>query len=197
MAAENILGIHKQNVQRARWMGMAGREYPALICAKCCFTGHGSGISDVHPSRSQPSQLGPFRSTDKAWRGPLRPPDRATHPMTSAVPGSSSGLLPVCTPNPSPALCSKNTGLLWFLQYAKPTPTRLSEHSCPLLPTPLSLFLTVRSGQLATETSPDHPKWLSWADLHPGCFLLRTSLNSHISLLTGLQSISPARLEPP
>ena len=127
-------------------MGMAGREYPALICAKCCFTDHGSGISDVYPSRSKPSQLGPFRSTDKAWRGPLRPPDRDTHPMTCAVPGSSSGLPPVCTPNPFPALCSKNTGLLWFLQYAKPTPTRLSEHSCPLLPTPLSLFLTARSG---------------------------------------------------
>lgn len=180
-------------------MGTVGREYPALICAKCCFTDHGSGISDVYPSRSQPSQLGPFRSIDKAWRGPLRPPDRTTHLMTSVVPGSSSGLLPVCTPNPFPALCSKNTGLLQFLQCAKPTPTRLSEHSCPLLLTTLSLFLTTRSGRQCNSLQKPPLTILSGlpADLHPGCFLLRTSLNSHISLLTGLQSISPARLEPP
>lgn len=126
-------------------MGMAGREYPALICAKFCFTDHGSGISDMYPSRSQPSQLGPFKSTDKAWRGPLRPPDQAIHLMTSAVLGQAA-VCPVCTPNPFPALCSQNTGLLRFLQYAKPTPTRLSEHSCPLLLTPLRLFLTARSG---------------------------------------------------
>ena len=130
MAAVNILGIHELNVQRARWMGMAGREYPALIGAKCCFTDHGSGISDMYPSRSQPSQRGAFRSTDKAWRGPLRPPNRAAHPMTSAVPGSGSSLLPCVHPHSFPSSCSNDTGLLRFLQYAKPMPTRLSEHSC-------------------------------------------------------------------
>ena len=146
MAAENILGIHELNIQRARWMGMVGQEYPVLICAKCCFTDHGSGITDMYPIRSQPSQLGAFRSTDKAWRGPLRPPDRAAHPMTSAVPGSSRGLLPCAPPLSLPSTCSNDTGLLQFLQYAKPMPTRLSEHFCPLLLTPLGLFSTARSG---------------------------------------------------
>lgn len=181
-------------------MGMAGQECPALICAKCCFTDHGSGITDMYPSRSQPSQIGAFRSTDKAWRGPLRPPDRAAHAMTSAVPGSSRGLLPCAHLHSLPSTCSKDTGLLQFLQYAKPMPTRLSEHFCPLLLSPLGLFSTSRvwaSMQLPTETSPDHPKWLSCDALHPGRFPLCKFLNSHISLLTALQSFSPARLEPP
>ena len=124
-------------------MRMAGREYPVLICAKRCFTDHRSGISDMYPSRSQPSQRGAFRSTDNAWRRLLRPPDRAAHPMTD---GSSSSLLPCVHPHSPPSSCSNDTGLLRFLQYAKPTPTRLSEHSCPLFLTPLGLFSTARSG---------------------------------------------------
>ena len=136
-------------------MGMAGREYPALICAKRCFTDHRSGISDMYPSRSQPSQRGAFRSTDKAWRRLLRPPDRAAHPMTD---GSSSSLLPCVHPHSPPSSCSNDTGLLRFLQYAKPTPTRPHLLSgCKPLSSP-NMYIALRAHlvsliSLITQTS--------------------------------------------